>query len=136
QVKAHKDGTFTIKVETQRPLNVFPGMPLRPATAAPAPPKTGGLARGAAPVKGRGLLQPQQMTSYNGLEVLDAKGKPLPISHAEIKTPTGLRNQWTQQVTLTLKPDQGQGAPAKLTFTGFRMATVTVPFNLAEVPVW
>jgi hypothetical protein len=72
--------------------------------------------------------------SVPNLALVDAKGQ----RHQQVRTEQQLvanANGWAQEYRLTYSPQQGQGDPAKLVYTGPRTVTLEVPFTLKDVPL-
>jgi hypothetical protein len=68
------------------------------------------------------------------LALVDAKGGKLQQVRTEQRiVATG--NGWSQEYHLTYSPQQGQGDPVKLVYTGPRTVTLEVPFTLKDVPL-
>ena len=71
---------------------------------------------------------------FNGLTVEDEKGNVLPLQATNAQAvQAGNRVVW--QYTFALPEQKGQGAPAKLVYSGSKLVTVDVPFTLKDVPV-
>jgi len=141
EIKDNKDGAYVLRVEMTRSNEVIAGVPasatglpgaIRPRPVgqpvAPVPPPRLGGVKGGPMIPARA-----EMRNYIGLTVLDAKGHALPLSPTSINTMVAASGQWTQQLTMTLKPGDGDGKPAKLTFSGSRIVAVAVPFDLTNV---
>jgi hypothetical protein len=77
------------------------------------------------------------MDSFNGLSVLDDKGRTLPIqAQMEIQfQPPGGGVQQKTIYTLTCRRDKEKGQPAKVVYLGRKRVTVDIPFTLSEVPL-
>lgn len=134
-----------------RQIQVAPGaVPQQrpPAPGAPPPPAPNPAPKPAAqkPAPQPVQAQPVQaqiaavqgrtfVTSVVGLSVLDAKDQQLALTDARMAPPQTVKGVTTQEVTLTVQPQAGQGAPAKLVFNGTRHATVEIAFTLKDVPL-
>jgi hypothetical protein len=69
-----------------------------------------------------------------GLSLLDEKGKTMSESLMELRYLPTDNGSPRMVVTLAFKPEKDQ-TPSKLVFSGSKMITVEVPFNLKDVPV-
>src|SRR5262249_51446073 len=69
-----------------------------------------------------------------GLSLLDEKGKALSGSIMELSYLTGNNGNTRMVATLGFKPEKDQ-TPSKLVFSGSKIITVDVPFDLKDVPV-
>jgi len=80
-----------------------------------------------------GVGQSEVEGSLYGLALQDAQGKVLPsrVSRHLRGSPNGV----VREYRLTYQPQQGQGTPAKLVFSGQRSATIDIPFTLNDVPL-
>ena len=76
-------------------------------------------------------------SSAFGLTLTDADGKPFNLTVASSRRRSDRTGgEVTDSVKLLARPsEEGQGSPAKATFTGIRTKVVEVPFKLADVPV-
>ncbi len=72
--------------------------------------------------------------NFNGLSMVDAKGQGHQLVGVQSQAQSDGKTI-KYQYTLTYKVAKDQGDPAKLTFSGSKLATVEVPFNLKDVPL-
>jgi hypothetical protein len=70
--------------------------------------------------------------SGQNFELTDARGKPFEMVKA---TNTGKRAGSARELEVVYQPADGQGEPAKFTYSGRRSAIVEVPFTLKDVPL-
>jgi hypothetical protein len=121
-----EDDGYTLQVQLEVPNNVTPMNPgqIVPPGGAIAP----AVIR---PPVGVGRARVLYTGGYQGLVVLDEKGQRLPMDI----TMAGAARAGTQSGEYTFKivPQEGQGEPAKLTFTGFHVVSVDIPFTLKDV---
>jgi hypothetical protein len=124
QVGRRKDGAIQVQVKLMTPSDIVPAATDRDVVVPPGqrPP---GLNR-PQPPRGIAFLNP------TGFALLDAKDRSLPLAEVT-RSQNATGNAVTY--TLTFQPQKGQGDPAKLRFTGARVAAISVPFTLRNVPL-
>lgn len=77
---------------------------------------------------------PANLAATQNLILEDAKGQKLPYTVNASKVMIN-NNFVTHEYTLTYQPQNDQGDPAKLIYSGSRTATIDVPFSLKDVPL-
>jgi hypothetical protein len=79
------------------------------------------------------IARPAAIGNVGGLMLYDAKGQPIPMgvtmAHAR---GDGKTISW--EYTMTCQPEKGQEA-SKLVFSGTRVVTIDIPFELKDVPL-
>lgn len=72
--------------------------------------------------------------SANGFTLVDDKGQNLPLTMTGRPAIKKDGDKMTYEYTFTVRPQKGKGDPAKLVFTGSRVAIIEIPFTLKDVP--
>jgi outer membrane biosynthesis protein TonB len=73
--------------------------------------------------------------SFNGLTLVDDKGKSWQIVNVNVSTRVGAAGTVENTYELTFEAKEKQGEPAKLIFSGCKTVSVEVPFTLKKVPL-
>jgi hypothetical protein len=76
-------------------------------------------------------------TSYQGRlpSLLDANGKNYSLYHVPQRRVQATNGELMEEVTLSFRPHEGQGPPARLVVNGQRPVAIPVSFNLTDVPL-
>lgn len=127
-----EDGAYTVEVKIEVPTGmqaVNPGT-INPPVGAPQPPQII-FPGGGGVIGGRRAMY---TGGFNGLAVYDDKGVLLPMA---LTKNAGFRPgaNTSAEYTFVVAPQKGQGEPAKISFTGSRIVSVDIPFDLKDVPL-
>jgi hypothetical protein len=79
-------------------------------------------------------LRVQRIAGADGLALIDEKGNTLVPTQMQVGIQGG-PGGFVQDITMEFKLEKDAPAPAKLVFTGTRLATLDVPFKLKDVPL-
>jgi hypothetical protein len=129
-IEKQAGGKYRVQVRYQNPPQFFPvngpvGAPVPAAVPAGAVQIQGGAA-GSGRVKNPNVNQ--------GLPVLvDAKGKSWTLDQITQRVGRAVNGQYTQEITMVFRADQGVGEPAQMVLFGHRMVTAEVPFRFENV---
>src|SRR5262249_7802789 len=133
-VEAARDtsGTTTLRVQVVIPSEITPASASDEEKAAvttlpPPLPPPGGAALALQGVMGCG-------NTASGLELLDEKGSALPWNTVRVEAQSD-GAATTRDYTFVCRQEKDAGEPARLTFTGTRSVTITIPFSLKDVPL-
>jgi siroheme synthase len=125
EIKAEKKGDVKVRLVLEVPPDVVE--PIGPGVGVPGVP---GIPMPVVP----GLPAAVAAKDTYGISLLDSRGRKFHPVAASSKQAV-VNGNAVKEYTLTFQPQVGQGKAAKLVYEAARVATVEVPFALADVPL-
>jgi hypothetical protein len=121
-----ENGSVKLRLRMEQPLQAFGPWAMN---------GRGAIVRANGLVRRQVLRDPLMSDDLQHLELKDGDGRNYYMFSRDLDAVAPNQNGLVREVQIVFRPRPGQGKPARLVYSGRRVATVEVPFTLKEVPL-